>query len=214
VDRIVGIGAGGHARIMIEILLRQKKYELTGLLDKRQKLWSSKVMDVPVIGSDELLPRLYANGIRKAFIGIGTIDPKDFRKHVFEKVRNLGFEIVPVIHPQSIISSSVKMGVGPTIMAGAIVNTAAVLGDNVIINSGAIVEHDCIVGSHVHVAPGARLAGMVTVDEGAHIGLGASVLQKIRIGSHALVGAGALATKDVPDNAKVLGIPARQIVEN
>ncbi|MCU0439793.1 MAG: N-acetyltransferase [Raineya sp.] len=43
----------------------------------------------------------------------------------------------------------------------------------------------------------------------ASIGTGATILGGIRIGNNAMVGAGAVVTKDVPDNAVVVGNPAK-----
>jgi acetyltransferase-like isoleucine patch superfamily enzyme len=45
--------------------------------------------------------------------------------------------------------------------------------------------------------------------KGASIGANATVLGGVRIGRNAMIGAGAVVTKDVPDNAVVMGVPAR-----
>jgi UDP-perosamine 4-acetyltransferase len=209
--RVVGIGAGGHARVVIEILCLSRGYELTGLLDPRRELWGDRVLGVPVLGNDDLLPGLYAQGVHHAFIGLGGTGDTRPRRRLYELARGLGFEIVAALHPQAVISPSAKLGHGPTVMAGAIINASARLGDNVIVNTGAIVEHDCVIGNHVHIATGAKLAGGVTVADGAHIGIGATIRQGIRIGQGALVGAGAVVVEDVPDGVVVAGVPARVI---
>ncbi|MCS7078066.1 MAG: N-acetyltransferase [Bacteroidia bacterium] len=49
------------------------------------------------------------------------------------------------------------------------------------------------------------------VEERASIGTGATILGGVRIGKNAVIGAGAVVTKDVPDNAVVVGNPARII---
>lgn len=214
--QVIGLGAGGHAKVVIEILQLMGGYEFAGLLDPKQELWDTRVSGVPVLGNDELLSKLYAQGVRHAFIGLGTIGDTRPRRELYEKARSYGFQIVRAIHPQAIISSSAVIGDGPTVMAGAIINANARLGDNVIINTGAIVEHDCIIDDHVHIATGARLASTVHVGEGSHVGLGASIRQCIRIGRHAIIGAGAVVIDDVPDNVVVVGVPAQILrkVEN
>jgi sugar O-acyltransferase (sialic acid O-acetyltransferase NeuD family) len=206
---VVGLGAGGHARVMIDILQLAGGYELVGLLDPRQEIWHTNVLGIPVIGDDALLPDLYRQDIHAAFIGLGTTGATTLRQQLYEKAVHYGFQIVQAVHPQAIVAPSAKIGDGVTIAAGAIVNAAAQLGMNVIINTGAIVEHDCIIGNHVHIATGARLASTVHIENGAHIGIGATVRQCIHIGCNAIVGAGAVVIDDVPDFAVVVGVPAR-----
>jgi len=49
------------------------------------------------------------------------------------------------------------------------------------------------------------------VKKGATIGANATVLCGVTIGKYAMIGAGAVVKKDVPDNALVVGVPAKQI---
>lgn len=207
--RVVGLGAGGHAKVVIEILQLIGGYELVGLLDPKQGLWGADVLGVPVLADDNCLPELYDQGVRFAFIGLGTVGDTRPRRRLYEKARQHGFQIVQAIHPQAVVAPSVEIGHGPTIMACAVINADARLGDNVIINTGVIVEHDCVIGDHVHIATGARLASTVHVGEGTHIGLGASLRECVHIGRNAIVGAGAVVVDDVPDNVVVVGMPSR-----
>ena len=209
--QVIGLGAGGHAKVVIEILQLMAGCELVGLLDRNKELWGTDVLGVPVLGNDDLLPKLYNRGVGHAFIGLGTVGDTRPRRQLYEKARRQRFQIVSAIHRQAIIAPSAEIGHGPTVMAGAVINAAARLGDNVIVNTGAIVEHDCVVGNNVHIATGARLASTVYVGDGAHIGLGASVRQCIRIGRNAIVGAGSVVVDDVPDNVVVVGVPARML---
>lgn len=206
---VIGVGAGGHAKVVIEILRLAGKFEIKGLLDSRPELKGSLVHGVPVLGDDSLLAELRMSGIDHAFIGVGTVNNTRRRTGLFEETRRQGFQIVTAIHPQSVVSPTAHFGKGATIMAGAVINAAARLGDNVIVNTGAIVEHDCVIGNNVHIATGARLAGNVTVEDGVHVGLGALVRQGICLGRNSVIGAGAVVVKDVPENVTMIGAPAR-----
>jgi sugar O-acyltransferase (sialic acid O-acetyltransferase NeuD family) len=206
---VIGIGAGGHAKVILEILRDDPRYQLAGLLDRNRELWGKKVAGIPVLGGDELLKQIFAGGTHHAFIGVGTTGNGMLRQRLYETASRVGFEFVPAIHPKAIISPGATIGIGAAIMAGAIINVDVCLGDNVIINTGAVVEHDCSIGNHTHIATRAALAGGVKVGSGSLVGAGASVRQCVQIGNNAIVGAGAVVVKNVPDNVIVVGVPAR-----
>lgn len=206
-ERVIIIGAGGHAKVIAEILRLTAKYEIIGLLDPA--CVGKKIGGFPVLGGDEFLPRLRADRISYAFVGVGGTGNNLPRMQIFERISALGFTFANAIHPSATISDSVHLGQGVAVMAGAIINPDVVIGDNVIINTGAIVEHDCNIEAHAHISPGAVLCGKVRVGVATHIGAGAVVRQGINIGAHAVVGAGAVVVKDVPAHSVVAGVPAR-----
>ena len=207
--RVIGLGAGGHAKVVIETLAAMGGFETAGLLDPRRELAGTSVLGVPVLGDDELLGRQYDDGVTHAFIGLGGSGDTRPRRRLYELARSHGLQIVSAVHPRAVVSPSARIGAGASIFAGAVVNADATLGEDVIVNTGALVEHDCRIGDHVHVASGARLASGVTVDEGAHVGLGASIVQGVRVGAGSIVGAGAVVVRDVEPGVVTVGVPAR-----
>jgi len=207
--KVIGFGAGGHARVIIDILRSIGGFEIVGLLDADQALWGTEILGIPVLGGDNQSEQILQSGLHSAFIGLGSIKNAEPRVRLYQAARASGFAMVRAIHPRAIVSESAIIGDGLMVMAGAIINPAARVGDNVIINTGAIVEHDCVIADHSHIATGARLAGAVQIGVGAHIGLGASVREGVRVGNGAIVGAGAVVIEDVPDKTTVVGVPAR-----
>jgi len=208
---IIGIGAGGHAKVLIDALERTGEYRILGLIGVREELDGAGVLGVPLLGGDEQLPDLYKQGVRHAFIAVASVTDTPHNKRLFDFVRGLGFEVITIVHPAAIVGKGVRLGQGDRVMAGAILNPDCVLGNNVVINTAAIVEHDCRIEDHAQVAPGARLAGGVQVGEGSIVGIGATVIQGVRIGRYAVVGAGAVVLHEVPDSVTVVGIPARPL---
>ncbi len=205
---VIGLGAGGHAKVVIEALRLCGGHEVVGLLDPKPELRDTKVLGVPVLGGDDLLMELKAQGVELAFIGLGGVQDTGPRRRLYELAVDHGFQVISAIHPQAVLSPSAQLGNGPTVLACGVINAEATLGDNVIVNTGSIVEHDCVIGSHVHIATGAVLAASVTVGDGAHIGAGSTIRQGISIGEGAVVGAGAAVVKDVAPHTVVTGVPA------
>lgn len=195
--------------VLIDLIRTSEEYEIVGMLDSKLEV-GSEYSGVFVLGNDNFLPELYSKGIKDACIAVGSVRGNSKRKILYKKVKQIGFSAPYLIHPKAILSkNNTKISEGVQIMAGAIVQTGCSIGENTIVNTGAIVEHDCIVGNHVHICPGAVLSGGCFINDGAFVGAGATIIQGVKIGSNAVVAAGAVLINDVPDNAKVKGVPAK-----
>lgn len=201
-DSIVIFGAGGHAKVVIDVL-RSRNRPVTACLGLEP---SEPVLGVPVFAGSAAAGELLAQGITRAFVAIGD---NTLRQREAERAVGLGFQLVRAISPTAYVAPSVSLGAGVLIVHGAVVNADAKIGDNVIINTGATVDHDNVIGAGVHIGPGSHLAGWVNVGAGAFVGAGAVVIPGISIGTHAVVGAGAVVVRDVVSQHRVWGNPAR-----
>ncbi|MCX7835702.1 MAG: acetyltransferase [bacterium] len=207
--KVIGLGAGGHCKVMLEILRFHQNLEIVGLLSPDDSL--NMLDGVPILGNDDWLENAASMGVTHFFLGVGTVKGAEKRKKLFELGKRWGLTPIQAIHPKSIVSSSVTLGEGVSIMAGAIINPYTVIGENVIVNTGANIDHDCHIGAHTHIAPGVTLSGAVQIGEGCMIGVGSTVRQGIHIGNNVIVGAGAVVVKDVADGETVVGVPAKPI---
>ena len=205
----VVLGAGGHARVLIDCLRLNPNVTIVGILDSNPGLFSQSVDGIPVLGSDDMLSEISKKSATHFIVGLGGTGNNFPRRRLFEMALAHGLEPFAVKHPSAIISSGAMIDAGCQFLAGCILNTGARLGVNVLVNTGAIVEHDCVVMDHAHISTGAKLAGGVQICTGAHVGIGATVRQNVIIGESAIVGAGAVVVKDVEPNETVVGVPAR-----
>lgn len=203
VKEVIVLGAGGHAKVVISTLL-ETNFQIKGILDDDPAKWNQKVLDIPVIGSIELLK---SGNFDQAIIAIGN---NKIRKDIAERYNDF-CRWISIIHPSSYVHPSVEIGKGSVIFAGAVIQPDVKIGNHVIINTGATIDHDCVIEDFVHIAPGVHLAGGVSVGEGALVGIGSSVIPYKRIGKWSIVGAGAVVIQDIPDFTTVVGVPARAI---
>lgn len=205
---VIVLGAGGHARVLIDALQRAG-IEISGATDVDSGLVGKSLLGVTVIGGDDAVEKYAPESIRLVN-GLGSVRIDSARRRLFERFKGKGYQFAPVIHPSAVIAPDVVVSEGAQVMAGAVVQTGTRIGKNAIINTRAAVDHDCRIGEHAHIAPGATLSGEVEVGNGAHIGTGASIIQGIRLGRDCLVAAGAVVIGDVRDGAKVAGVPAKE----
>jgi UDP-perosamine 4-acetyltransferase len=205
---VVIIGAGGHGRVVLDILNAVGGHRVVGFLDADLSLRGTSMNGVPVLGPVNLLSKLWQQKARHGIVAIGD---NRTRRRYGDLLREQGFDLINAIHPSAVVSATAKLGVNVVVAAQAAVCADAQVESFAIVNTGAIVDHECRIAAGVHVTPGVKLAGRVTVGEDAFIGLGANVVQCLSIGAGATVGAGAVVLKDVPDGVTVVGVPARVI---
>ena len=202
---VLVLGAGGHAKVVIESL-RACGREVVGVLDADPT--PRKVAGAPVIGSDDALERLRAEGMACAFVALGG---NALRARLGARLRSLGYALADAVHPSATLSPSVALGEGVAVMAGACLNADTRVGDFAIVNTGSTVDHDGDLGEACHVAPRCGLAGNVTLGARAFLGVGCSVIPDVTIGADAVVGAGAAIVRDIPAGALAMGVPARVV---
>jgi len=205
--KLVIIGGGGHAKVVIDVFQSAAIYEIVGFTAHTEHEYS--LCGVPFLGNDSILPELLNNGVQYFFVAMGD---NQLRKRLFLKFVEMGYNPVNAISPMAYISPHAKLGNGVVAMAGVIVNSCAVIGDNVILNTRSGIDHDCVIKSHSHIAPGVSLAGSVHVGEGAFVGVGSSVIPEVNIGEWSVVGAGSVVISDVRSNVTVVGVPANKII--
>jgi sugar O-acyltransferase (sialic acid O-acetyltransferase NeuD family) len=210
------LGGGGHAKVLIDSIQASGSIDGFGILDSDPDLWGTKVLGVPVLGTDEMIGELVSQGAQNFIVGLGSVGDNGPRRRLYELGLEHGLSPLDIRHPSAVCSTFASIQPGTLVGPGAVINADAEVRANVILNTGTIVEHDCVIGDHVHVSSGATLAAAVRVGLLAHIGAGATVRQGIRIGEGAIVGAGAVVVRDVASWTVVVGVPAQVLkrVEN
>jgi sugar O-acyltransferase (sialic acid O-acetyltransferase NeuD family) len=207
---ILIIGAGGHAKVVIDAL-RLSGATLLGVLDRNGTGGAAALLGLAVLGNDDALERFDPREVLLAN-GIGSIGSGEARREIYLRLKGRGFRFAQVIHPSAVVARDVELSEGAQVMAGAVVQPGCSIGVNSIINTRSSLDHDCAIGAHVHVAPGATLSGGVVVGENVHIGTAAAVIQQIVLGACSMVAAGAVVIHDVPENALVMGVPAKEVL--
>ncbi len=208
--KVIVLGAGGHARVLIEAL-RSREISVFGVAGPDCS-GAAAIPNVNFIGDDQVVAAMNPSevwlvngcGNRASAEGPGLSE----RRQLYEKFSSLRFKFPPVVHARAVVAADAKIEDGSQVMAGAVVQSGVHIGPNVILNTGSIVEHDCSIEAHSHIAPGAVLCGAVRVGEEAHVGAGSIILQGRFVGKGAVVGAGQVIRSNVPNSAVLAQLPA------
>ncbi|MGX1305304.1 sugar O-acyltransferase (sialic acid O-acetyltransferase NeuD family) [Amorphus suaedae] len=206
VPQIVVLGAGPHAKVVLEAAIAADLGEFVGLLDPAAD--ARPILGIPVLGSDELLPELRARGIDTVILAVGH---NAARERLGREAKRHGYQLPPVVHPSAFLAPSAQIAEGAVVMARAVVGTDVSVGDFSIVNTGAIIDHDGVLQSAAHVAPGCAIAGSVRIGARTLIGVGSSIRPGTRIGMDVVVGAGSAVVCDIDAGFIVGGAPARPL---
>lgn len=203
-QNVIIIGAGGHAKVVADII-KKSGDNICGFLDDYIKLNTVIIDSYKVIGkiNDCLKLKEEIKNV-KYIIAIGN---NDIRKEIAEKYN---LEYYTAIHPLAYIGAEVIIEEGTVVMPFACVNASSKIGKHCIVNTGALIEHDNIIKDYVHISPKAALAGTVTIGEKTQIGINATVKNNINITNNCLIGAGAVVVKNIDEPGTYIGIPARK----
>ena len=209
--KIVIVGAGGHGRVVLDVLRTNHQFEVVGFLDSNPAIHHAMVDGIEVLGDLSLIPTFQELGIGGALIAIGD---NRIRQTYADTVEKAGIGLVSAIHPRSCIADTAQIGKNVVICAGANICAHVAIEDSAILNTSCIVDHESHIGVATHICPGVRMAGHVTTEPSAFVGIGATVIQNVTLGEAAVVGAGAVVIEDVPAYATVVGVPARIVKQS
>ena len=199
-NRLIIIGAGGHAKVIADIAVKNG-YTNISFIDDRIK---GECLGFPIIATSAEIEK-FDDENTDFVIGIGD---NATRKIIAEKY-NVNW--VTLIHPSAQMAFNITVGKGTVIMAGAVVNISANIGKHCIINTCAVVEHDNKINDYVHISPNAALGGTVNVGECTHIGIGAVIKNNINICDNCVIGAGAVVVNNIEYSGIYVGAPTRKI---
>lgn len=185
---ILLVGAGGHARVCIDVIEQEGRFAVVGLVGLPDEV-GTKILGYPVLGTDAELPDLLG-GSAHALVAVGQIKTPEARMRLFDLLEQGGCTLPAIVSPQAYVSAHATVGAGTIVMHGAIVNAGAVIGRNCIINSQSLVEHDVVIADHCHIATAVAINSGVHIGAGTFIGSNSSVRQCINIGEHCLIGMG------------------------
>lgn len=204
------IGSGGHCRAILAVLNSlDDNNEPNIIFDLSEPNKDEKIFGIPVLkilSDDMLIER------KNQFKYILAIGDNYLRERIFNKLNNIGCEIMNVISPSATISYNVKIGNGVVIFPNSFIGPGVKIDNNTIINTSSIVEHDSVIGSHTHLAPASVICGKSTIGDFCFIGANSTIVDKISVSSNTIVGAGSVVIKSININGQTwAGNPSKKI---
>lgn len=200
-EKLVIIGAGGHAKVCYDIAKLMDQWNEIIILDDNSINDYFKITG-PINTFSE-----YIND-SEFFIAIGD---NNIREKITTNLLDLKAKITTLIHPNAVIASDVRVGLGSVVMAGVVINSATRIGLGCIINTTVSIDHDNNISNYVHISPGACLSGSISIGELTWIGTGTTIINNINIGDSIIIGAGSLVIKNISEEGTYFGVPNKLV---
>ena len=208
-EKIIVVGGGGHAKVVISIIKKLEIYDIIGYTDIEDK---GNILGIKYLGTDDSLNYYFNESIiTNAVLGIGQIKSSEIRVKIYKKLKGLGYTLPAIVSPDAIINEDVKICEGTVVMDGVVVNSGTKIGRAVILNTKSSVDHDCVIGNFTHIAPGVTISGGVGVGNNVLLGTGAIVTECKSICNDVIVGAGATVVKNIEKTGIYIGTPAKKM---
>ena len=211
--KILIFGTGGHAKVILDIISNEQKYEIAGFIDNELDE-GQEILNHKVLGADkDLISLIKKNSIFGGVIAVGN---NYSRENISQKINNLckDFNFINCIHSQAQIAMDVSIGVGNVLMAGSVINTSTSIGNHCIVNTNSSLDHDNTILDFSSIAPNSATGGNVKIGKLSALGIGSTILPGISVGPNSIIGAGSLVLEDIPSDSIYFGSPAKFIRKN
>jgi sugar O-acyltransferase (sialic acid O-acetyltransferase NeuD family) len=203
--KIIVIGSGGHAGVVIAAIERGGVCEIAGLIDDFEEVGIS-CHGYTILGHTLDLPKLVAlYDTDRVFLAVGD----SLWRRNFVGAPTVHFLKFPRLVDPSADIHNATIGEGSFVAPGAHLGPGCHVGSFSIVNTHASLDHDSLLGDFSHLCPGVVTGGCVTIGSNTLIGVGAMIRDHVNIGANCVIGMGSVVVKDVPDNSTGYGNPFR-----
>lgn len=205
---LVLLGAGGHAREILDVLSTLPPgpggVRVVGLIDERPDARGRDVAGAPVLGD---FGWFEANRYEGAVVT--AVGDTALRERFARTAAGLGLRFERVISPYARVAGSASLGAGVVVFPFVFISNGVSAGDHCHFNAASSVSHDSRLGDFATLGPRATVTGRVTLGRGVTVGAGATVLPDVRVGEYSTIGAGSVVTASIEPRSVAVGSPAK-----
>ncbi|MBX3462972.1 MAG: hypothetical protein KF830_07360 [Planctomycetes bacterium] len=204
---LCGAGNSEGVRLALTVQHHDHAWDQIVLLDDDPQKHGQALLDVPILGSLDLLASAPPGCQAVNLVARTTAG----RAAVHRRIAATGVPFANLVHP-GVEAADCALGKGVLVYEQAVLSPETRLGDGTCVFMRAVVGHEATVGAGCVLAAGSVLNARVVLGEQVYVGSNASVLPEVRIGARATVGANTMVAMDVPEGASIVGVPG-QILE-
>lgn len=201
---IVLIGAGGHAKSVIEAIGCNR--QVLGYVDG-----CDRRLPVTYLGNDDTFIAGKASDKQELLITMVAGRACSMRPRSMLIKKYDGYDFAKVIASTAYVADSAVIANGCVVMHKCFVNVDSKIGKHCVLNTSSVIEHDCCIGDNTFIGPGAVVCGGVTIGNNVYIGANSTIRPGITICDDVTLGLGAAVVENITEPGTYVGIPAKRL---
>lgn len=173
--KLLIVGAGGHGRCCLDIARSMNIYDEINFLDDNNV--GTVINDSIIIGTMDEMSSYYIE-YENIFIAIGN---NEVRKQLLLKAERIGYNLVNLISPYSVISPYAHINKGCVVFPHVVVEANSSIGNGCIITANTTINHDaviedyCLIYSNTVIRPNALIKSLSRIGSECSVSFGAVV---------------------------------------
>lgn len=194
--KVILAGNATTADILNSYLARDDRYEVIGLTVDDDYVEQGSVSG---FGSSIALSKLEDTHNPQdcvIIMAMGYDDLNKTRQSMFQRLKEMGYNIETYVHPDARNYSQHPLGEGCVVLPSAVIEPHVQIGKNTMVWSNTTLAHHCSVAENCWIASGAVISGQAHIKQNCFIGVNATIVNDKTIGEYCIIGGGALITKD------------------
>lgn len=204
--KMIIIGAGGFGRELLQwikdINAVKPTWEIAGFIDDNLNALDKIECDYKIIGT---ISDWQPKEDEEFALALGA---PEIKEKISKMMKQRGAKFPAIIHPTAIITPFSTYGEGLVMFPYSKLSVNSCVGDFVtILSSG--VGHDVQIGDYSTISGMCSVLRNVTIGKRVFLAAGVSLAQDVIIGDDVYIGLGSVVLKDIKQNARVFGNPAR-----
>lgn len=207
---LIIIGAGGMGREVFHLATQcegyLKSFQIKGFLDDNSKALEGFNYKYPSI-----LSSIFEYTIKPNDVFICSVGDVKIKKRIINYFTSNKASFINLIHPNTDICITTKIGIGCLIFPQAHIGSEAIIGNHVMVQSYVAIGHDAIIGDFTRIDPKASCVGGVKVGECVTIHSMAMINHNVSIEDYSVIGALSFVIRNVRQGITVFGIPAKEL---
>lgn len=209
--KVVIFGTGEISELAHYYMTHDSEFDIVGFTDDHAHDEKDQFLGKPLVSFDKIEnrfpPSSYAMHVALSYSKLNLN-----RELKYNEAKSKGYELVSYVCSKSVFWNDLIVGDNCFILENQTIQPTVRIGNNVMIWSGNHLGHGCHIKDHTYLSSHICISGHTVIGERCFVGVNSTFKDFINVGNRVFIAMGALVTKDIKDDAVVLG-PKSTILE-